>query len=168
MARIDRSKRAFRTAIKRDKPSRAAHLLVQMDRIKGRVLDYGCGYGFDADHFGWEGYDPYYRSVAPVGPYDTITSILVLNVLSRNIRTKALDHIRTLLTEDGHAFLAVVRNIPKTGKLGLHHSLINYVQLTLPSVHLDKKLEIYDMSRSSDFKDKTIEFTSRRDKRRDR
>src|SRR4051794_40328497 len=54
MARIDRSKRALGTAIRRDKPSQAAKVLVGLGRITGRVLDYGCGHGFDADHFGWE------------------------------------------------------------------------------------------------------------------
>ena len=39
--------------------------------LRGRVLDYGCGFGFDADHFGWEAYDPHYRQKLPRGACST-------------------------------------------------------------------------------------------------
>ena len=168
MARIDRSKRALGTAVKRDKPSQAAQVLVQRGLIKGRVLDYGCGFGFDADHFAWESYDPYYRPREPVGPFETIVCTLVLNALSRNNRTKVIERIRELLAPEGAAYFGVARNIPVTGKLGVHHSLQNYVVLTLPSVFADEKLEIYEFRKSSDFEDRTKDYVSRRDRLRDR
>jgi hypothetical protein len=59
VARIDRLKRSLGTARRRTEPSRAAELLVARGLVVGLVLDYGCGYGFDADHFGWDAYDPY-------------------------------------------------------------------------------------------------------------
>jgi hypothetical protein len=34
--------------------------------VRGRVLDCGCGHGFDADHFGWDAYDPFYLSATAV------------------------------------------------------------------------------------------------------
>jgi len=163
MAKIDKQKRAWGGAIKRTKPSAAASLIAGATR--GRVLDYGCGHGFDADHHGWESFDPFYRPNKIEGPFDTIVCINVLNALSRNNRHKVIGKIRDLLTDDGTAFLAVPRNIPKTGKLGIHHSLQNYVVLTLPSFHCDEKLEIYQLTKESSFKDKTKEYMSPRDKR---
>jgi SAM-dependent methyltransferase len=168
VARIDRGKRAMGTAVKRDKPSQAAQTLVELKLIRGRVLDYGCGFGFDADHFGWESWDPFYCPGAPVGPFDTIVCTLVLNALSRNNRGKALTKIRDLLAPDGVAYLGVARNIPITGKMGVHHSLQNYVVLTLPGVFADQQLEIYACRSDSVFKDKTKDYASRRDRLRDR
>lgn len=168
MPRIDRSKRALGTAVKRDKPSHAAELLAGMGLARGRVLDYGCGFGFDADHYGWDSYDPYYRPAEPTGPYNTIVCTLVLNALSRNNRTKVLGRIRELLGEDGHAYLAVSRNVPVTGKMGVNHSLQNYVVLSLPSLYADDKIEIYDMRKESEIEDRTKDYVSRRDMRRER
>lgn len=168
MARIDRQKRALGGAVKRTKPSRAAEILVQQKLARGRVLDYGCGHGFDAKHFGWDSYDPFYRPAEPVGPYDSIVCIHVLNALTRNNRAKVLERIRGLLADDGRAYLAVRRDLPVTGKLGIHHSLQNYVVLTLLSVYSDDKLEIYVMTATAQFDDRTVDYASPRDRRRAR
>jgi len=168
VARIDRLKRAVGTAVKRDRPSQAAETLVRLGRVRGRVLDFGCGYGFDADYYGWDAYDPYYRPKALVGPYDTIVCTLVLNALSRNNRGRVIERIRRLLAPGGHAYLGVARNVPVAGKLGVRHSLQNYVVLTLPSVFADAQLEIYELRRDSAVEDRTRDYVSRRDRRRDR
>jgi SAM-dependent methyltransferase len=168
VARIDRSKRALGTAVKRDKPSQAAEVLIALGYIKGRVLDYGCGFGFDADHFGWESYDPFFRPKQPAGEFDTVVCTLVLNALSRNNRAKVIERIRELLAPEGVAYLAVARNIPVTGKMGVHHSLQNYVVLTLPSAFADEQLEIYELRKESEFEDKTKDYVSRRDRLRDK
>jgi hypothetical protein len=168
MARIDRSKRALGGAIKRTKPSRAATILVQRRLTIGRVLDYGCGHGLDARTYRWDGFDPYYRAVALAPPYDTIVCISVLNALSRKNGAKAIARIRALLAEGGRAYFAVRRDLPRKGKLGINHSLQNYVVLTLPSVYRDEQLEIYEMTKTVAFQDKTADFVSRRDKRKDR
>lgn len=167
MARIDRAKRALGGAIKRTKPSRAANIIAEQGRAVGRVLDYGCGFGFDAETYGWEAYDPYYRPAEPEPPYDTIICISVLNALSRNNRAKVITRIRGLLAKDGRAYLAVPRDLPVKGKLGMHHSLQNYVVLTLPSIYRDEHLEIYEMAREAEFQDKTKDYVSRRDKLKD-
>ena len=73
-----------------------------------------------------------------------------------------------MLTADGVAYLAVARNIPVTGKMGVHRSLQNYVVLTLPSVFADEDLEIYEFRQGSRFEDKTKDYVSRRDRSRDR
>ena len=112
-----------------------------------------------------DAYDPYYRPAEPAGRYDTIVCTLVLNALSRNNRAKVLARIQALLAEDGQAYLGVARDLPSTGKLGMHHSLQNYVVLTLPSVYVDAQLEIYRLSKIAPFADKTRDYMSRRDRR---
>jgi SAM-dependent methyltransferase len=135
--------------------------------VRGRVLDYGCGHGFDADRFGWDGYDPFYRPAAPTGQYDTILCTLVLNTLSRRNRARVLEHIRVLLADDGRAYLAVARNIRPEGKLGVNHCPQSYVVLTLPLVFEDVDLAIYVMTKSAAVEDRTRDHASRRDRRRD-
>ena len=166
MARIDRGKRALGGAIKRTQPSHAAAVLVERGQVRRRALDYGCGYGLDAATFGWEAYDPYYRPIEPAEPYDTIVCILVLNALSRANRTRVVERIRALLAADGRAYLAVARDLPITGKLGMHHSLQNYVVLTLPVVFEDERIAIYALERHVVFADKTRDYLSGRDRRR--
>ncbi len=169
-----KGKRGFRFikelggAVRRETVSKTARFLDERRLLRGRVLDYGCGFGFDADHFGWDSYDPYYRSSEPEGPYDTVVCNLVLNVLSQRHRARALAAIRDLLSVDGRAYLAVPRNVPVEGKLGIHHSLQNYVRLTLPSVFADDRLEIYEFGKHSQFEDLTRDHLSRRDRRHGR
>jgi hypothetical protein len=168
MARVDRSKRALGGAIKRAWPSYAATVLVEQGLIHGRTLDYRCGYGLDAATFDWEAYGPYYRPIEPADPYDTIVFILVLNALSRANRARVIERIRALLATDGRAYLAVARDLPVTGKLGMHHSLQNYVVLTLPLVIEDGRIAIYALDVQAVFEDKTRDYLSRRDRRRGR
>ena len=47
--------------MKRKTPSQASLLYNKLNLIKGRVLDYGCGYGLDAEVNNWKSYDPYYN-----------------------------------------------------------------------------------------------------------
>jgi hypothetical protein len=166
MARIDLGKRALGGAIKRARPSHAAAALVERGLVRGRTLDYGCGYGLDAATFGWEAYDPDYRPIEPAGSYDTTVCILVLNALSRTNRAKVIERIRALLAADGWAYLAVARDLPITGKHGMHHSLQNYVVLTLPAVFEDERIAIYALDRQAVFKDQTRDYLSQRDRRR--
>lgn len=167
IARIDRSKRSLGTALRRTRPSRAAALLVERGLVRGRVLDYGSGLGYDAEHFGWDAYDPYYRPRAPTGPYDTVLCTLVLNVLSRRNRAAVIDRIRALLADDGRAYLAVARNLPPGGKLGVRHCPMSRVVLALPLIFEDADLAVYEMTPSAVVEDHTRDHASRRDRRRD-
>lgn len=153
-------------AIKRKQPSKAALKIVELGLSKGRILDFGCGYGFDANCHGWEAYDPFYGPPLPIGKFDTIICISVVSALSKNNRTRVLDQIQGLLCDEGVAYIAVPRNLPITGKLGMHHSLQNYVVLTLPSTYSDSDFEIYELTAKSTYKDRTKDFMSLRDKRR--
>lgn len=165
MARIDKGKRALGGAIKRRMPSHGASVLVAQGLVQGRALDYGCGHGMDANTFGWEAYDPYYRPTEPVGPYDTITCILVLNALSRTNRAKVIERISGLLAEQGRAYLVVARDLPLEGKLGMHHSMQNHVVLTLPTVYVDQRIEIYLLTKGAAYTDRTRDYITRRDRR---
>ena len=70
-----------RTAIERKKVSAPMKFLEDEGHLEGRVLDYGCGRGFDAGALGLESYDPYFFPEVPKGKFDTITCNYVLNVV---------------------------------------------------------------------------------------
>lgn len=146
-------------AIQHKSPSPVAQFLIEQNKIKGRVLDYGCGHGFDVQHYGWEGYDPYYFQDKPVGQFNTIVCNHVANILTRHSRLELYRDIDRLLAAGGRAYIAVSRRIPIKGKDGLRKRIQNYVILTLPSVHFVKdEFEIYEMAKGVDFEDNTQEF----------
>ena len=47
----------YLTAIKRTAISAPTRFLLEHQLLKGRVLDLGCGYGFDTDELKRQGYD---------------------------------------------------------------------------------------------------------------
>lgn len=162
-----KGKRGFRFikelggALRRTRVSFAARWLVDADLITGRTLDYGCGFGNDADHLGWDAFDPYYRPQPVEGTYDTIVCNHVLNMLTRHSRQQAIDAIQGQLAERGNAWLIVPRNIPRSGKIAMRKRIQNYVVLDLPSVYLDDKLEIYRLQRDIHVVDQTEEIERR-------
>jgi hypothetical protein len=166
MAKI-KGKRGYRFikelggAIRRQTVSKTAQVLHQRGLLRGRVLDHGCGFGFDADHFGWEAFDPHYRPRRPQGTFDTVVSNHVANVLTRESRCRLFQEIKTLLAPGGQAYLSVSRKIPVARKLGLRRRIQNYVVLTLPSVFRDRELEVYRLEVGSAIEDLTQEIEDR-------
>lgn len=152
-------------AIRRQSISFAANWLVESNRIRGRVLDYGCGFGFDADCLGWDAFDPYYRPTPPQGGYDTIVCNHVLNMLTRSTRHQVLTTIQQHLNDHGTAWLIVPRNIPRGGKVGLRKRIQNYVILDLPSVLANENLEIYQFDKQTMVVDQTDEIERRLSRR---
>lgn len=148
-------------AVQRKTVSFAARWLVEHGHVKGRVLDFGCGFGFDADYYGWEAFDPYYRQAEPSGLFDTIICNHVLNMLTRGSRHQAMERMQELLEASGMAYLIVPRNIPTSGKLALRKRIQNYVRLSLPSVYADGSLEMYRMDSGSEYDDCTDELERR-------
>lgn len=138
--------------------SKTARILIENNLVRGRVLDYGCGLGFDADRQGWEAYDPYYRPGQPTGPYDTIIVNHVANILTRNSREELFRAVNGLLAPSGSAFISVSRNIPVSGKPGPRRRIQNYVILTLPSIFSDDEEEIYQLTKDAAFEDRTREY----------
>lgn len=146
-------------AIKHKEVSPPVKVLTEKGLIQGSVLDYGCGHGYDVEHHGWDGYDPYYRQQMPDGEYDTILCNHVANILTRKSRTEMLEKINELLAPGGKAYIIVSRRIPETGKAGIYKRIQNYVVLTLPSIYfLENEYEIFEMEKDAKFKDKTKEF----------
>jgi len=162
-----KGKRGFRFikelggAIRRATVSKTAQLLQDRGLLEGRILDYGCGFGFDADHFGWEAFDPYYRQKAPDGVFDTIICNHVANMLTRGSRQELFNNIVDLLAPQGKAYLSVSRKIPTSGKMAIRKRIQNYVVLTLPSIFCDAELEIYRLELRSAFEDLTREIEAR-------
>ncbi|VBB17555.1 hypothetical protein YASMINEVIRUS_17 [Yasminevirus sp. GU-2018] len=156
--RIDKGKVARGGATKRKFPSRGSSWLVANEMIKGRTLDYGCGYGLDASTYGWDSYDPYYKPVTLSGKYDTIVCTNVVSAVSRLNRSEILKSIQHLLTEGGTAYIVVPRNLPPEGKLSGYNRRPQYnVVLTLDSVYSDESIMIYKLVKDSVFRDTTLD-----------
>ncbi len=99
---------AYKTAMARKKPSAPMARLKAAGRLVGVMLDYGCGKGYDADHFCMDSYDPHYQPVMPLGTYDTITCNFVLNVIeSVEEREQVIQDIRDRLNRGGRAYITV-------------------------------------------------------------
>lgn len=113
--------------------------LAQNSLFWGRVLDYGCGRGFDADQFMMLKYDPFYFPILPEGKFNFITCIYVFNVIEKEEEKKTLEKIKSLLIEGGIAYIAVRRDMKVTKKQ-------RYVVLDLERVVLKPgQFEIYKM-----------------------
>jgi len=149
-SRIDRGKVARGGASKRTVPSKGANWLHEHGLDSGRVLDFGCGYGMDADTFGWNKYDPYYgpHELDEQQQYDTIVCTYVLSAVSETVAESIVEHIFKRLKEGGTAYFVVPRNLPKGGKLsGYSRRPQSNVILSgkgVKSVHeVEKEFEIY-------------------------
>ena len=157
MDRVNKTKVLLGGAMKRKNPSKSSEILEQLNILSNDVLDYGCGYGFDADYYKWDKYDPYYFDNYPTKKFQNIVCINVLNVVSSKIRKEIIENIQSLLKDNGIAYLCVPRNIPISGKYSnFERRPQNYVILTLNSIFKDKKIEIYELNKNSIFKDETF------------
>jgi len=110
-----------RTAIVRKKLSAPMAYLYENSRtfmmatmVGSKMLDYGCGKGFDEGHFGMDKYDPNHepwtmdRKVSSYGTYDLITCNYVLNVIpEEQKRMETLFEIHSLLRWGGVAYISV-------------------------------------------------------------
>jgi hypothetical protein len=108
-------------------------------------LDYGCGKGFDADHFGMAKYDPYFYPDKPTQVYDTITCNYVLNVIpDHSERVQVLKDIQGLLADNNSlAFIAVRRDLK-------HDTNTQFiVELNLPTIYEDSATVIYLLTKET-------------------
>ncbi|MEO0844023.1 MAG: methyltransferase domain-containing protein, partial [Cyanobacteria bacterium J06643_5] len=74
------------TAMERTNLSYPAKTLLRQELLKGKILDFGCGFGNDVKvlqnkGFNITGYDPHYFPEYPQNKFDTIICFYVLNVL---------------------------------------------------------------------------------------
>lgn len=157
MHRTNKTKVLLGGAIKRYNPSKAATIFNNLKLLSGDILDYGCGYGFDADFYGWDKFDPYYFDNFPIKNYDNIVCTNVINVVSSKIRLEIIKNIQELLKPNGKAYLVAPRNIPIKGKFSnFERRPQNYVILSLNSIYKDKNLEIYQLNKNDTFIDSTF------------
>ncbi len=111
---------SYLTAKKRSKLSFPARILQEKRLLKGKILDYGCGFGSDVrllkeKNYDIKGYDPHYYPDLPHDKFDTIICIYVLNVLTPEEQSKVLMHISSSLKTNGRAYFAVRRDIKYEG-----------------------------------------------------
>jgi len=139
------SNKAHLTAIIRKKISKPAEYLLQKNLLDGRILDYGCGRGFDADSLGADKYDPHYFPTPPQGKYNLIYCNYVLNVIADpEERLKVIENIRSLLSSGGVAYISVRNDREKLNGNTKRGTWQGYVELDLP---VEKKCANYVMYR---------------------
>ena len=114
-----------KTAIKRNAISAPVRKLLELDLLKGSVLDYGCGrgddvrylgikedinvHGYDVNHYPYREYMYFY--------YDVVLCTYVINTLeSIENRLDVLCSVLDLCDDDGGAAYITVRRDCKTGK----------------------------------------------------
>lgn len=143
------------TAIKRDKPSYPLRILLQQDKIKGEVLDFGCGFGTDVTElkekgFDVVGFDPNFFPDYPTKKFDTIICFYVLNVLLPEEQNKVMMQVSSFLKENGKAYFAVRRDLRYEGyRMHVKHKKETYqclVHLDQKSVFKNKNSEIYEFA----------------------
>jgi len=141
------------TAIERTSMSFPTRWLKQNNLLKGEILDFGCGLGFDTDQlkeqgFDIMGYDNYYRPDYPQKRFDTILCNYVLNVLEPNEQAEVLMSISELLKPTGKAYFAVRRDLKSEG-FRMHyvhkqHTYQSNVILPYHSIFSNENCEIYE------------------------
>ena len=141
------------TAIERTSLSFPARILKERKKLKGKILDFGCGVGKDVEvlkdqKFDISGYDPYYFSEFPEEKFDTIMCFYVLNVLLPEQQAEVLMNVSHLLKPDGKAYFAVRRDIQYEGfRIHKIHKKETYqcnVKLNYESIYKNENCEIYE------------------------
>ena len=139
-----------KTAIKRKSISAPAKKLAKENRLAGRCLDYGCGYGFDCDNLGMIGYDPYHRSVEPRGNFDTILCTYVLNVIeSPSERDMVLRAIQSLLKKNGKAYISVRNDLTSLNGYTKIGTWQGKIELDLPILYKNSGFITYELTKTS-------------------
>lgn len=140
------------TAIERTSLSYPARILLKQKKIKGKVLDFGCGIGKDVESlknkgFDIDGYDPFYFPTFPTKKYDTILCFYVLNVLLPEEQAEVLMNVSNLLKPNGKAYFAVRRDIQYEGfRIHKVHKKETYqclIKLAYLSIYKNENCEIY-------------------------
>ncbi|EDX73804.1 Methyltransferase domain family [Coleofasciculus chthonoplastes PCC 7420] len=128
-------------------------ILLEQNRLQGKILDFGCGLGNDVKRlrqkgFDITGYDPYYFPEYPTVKFDTILCFYVLNVLFAEEQATVLMNVSHLLKPGGKAYYAVRRDLKREGfREHYIHKKPTYqcvVKLPYQSIHLDEYCEIYE------------------------
>ncbi len=141
------------TAINREFLSFPAKYLLKHNLLRGKILDFGCGFGSDVKLLAKKsldvvGYDPYYFPDYPIQKFDTIFCFYVLNVLFSEFQEEVIMEVAQLLKPSGRAYFAVRRDLKKEGyRKHFVHKKNTYqclVKLPFESLYHDQFCEIYE------------------------
>jgi diadenosine tetraphosphate (Ap4A) HIT family hydrolase len=156
----------YLTAKEREKLSFPSRILLTRNLIKGKVLDFGCGFGKDVELLKSEGveiigYDKHYFPEYPIEKFDTILCFYVLNVLLPEEQTNVLIEISRLLKPTGIAFFAVRRDIRyegfRTHKIHQKPTYQCIVKLGYKSIFKNENVEIYEYKHFNQIKRKNAD-----------
>lgn len=154
---------SYLTAKQRDSISMPARFLFSNNLLKGKILDFGCGFGRDVESlkakgYDIEGYDPYHFPKVPRQKFDTILCFYVLNVLMPEEQTEVLINVSRYLQPTGKAYFSVRRDIIHEGfrTHALHGKPVYQCNVQLPykSVFLNENSEIYEYQHFNQVEDK--------------
>ena len=111
--------------------SRPLRKIDEITKIRGPVIDFGCGRGEDvlflrSEVYRAYGYDPYWHALPdkwavglePDRKYNTFLCTYVLNVLDTEADEDILFIADEFLAPGGTAYVSVRRDIPVEGKIG--------------------------------------------------
>lgn len=149
----------YLTAIRRSALSVPVRYLLKHGLLKGSILDFGCGFGYDTDELqrqGYDimGYDNYYRPEYPQQKFDTIICIYVLNVLEPYAQAETMADIKSLLAPNGTVYFAVRRDLAIEGfRLHAIHKQYTYqcnVRLPFLSLTYNTSFELYQYKRGEE------------------
>jgi len=149
------------TAISRKKLSAPMDMLYwELDG--GDLLDYGCGKGFDADHYGMDKYDPYYFPEKPDKKYDVITCNYVLCVLEEEEEQAVIDDVMSMLKPGGRAFFTVRRDKRNLNGWTSKMTYQRYVELDMEVWHEENnRYCIYTVQQTEGMIETHVKFTLR-------
>lgn len=138
------------TAITRKAPSAPMKWLDAHGLLKGKMLDYGCGKGYDADTFGMEKYDPFWFKCDDfcAGEFDTITCNYVLNVIPDSKEREVLiENALHWLKDTGNFYIAV--RADKTALKGYTKkgTWQGYIVLPYPLIHACGAFDLYHLTK---------------------
>lgn len=134
-----------RTAIVRKRESLPTRWLLKQDLLKGRILDYGCGRGKDAEVLNCEKFDPNYSPTMPRGKFNVIICHYVLNVVIKEDENRIIEDVNKRLRKNGKAYFTVRRDKFKHGFNG--RSYQRWSKPKLKSIHKTSDFEMYILER---------------------
>lgn len=150
---MSRNPNSHLTAKERDKASFPTKWLFDNRFLKGRLLDFGSGFGKDTEFLKHNGlivsaYDPFYSPEYPIDKFDTIICQYVLNVLLPEEQSQVLMSVSELLKPNGRAYFSVRRDLKRTGfRKHFVHKVDTYqsnVVLPYKSIFKNNYCEIYE------------------------
>jgi len=147
------------TAVSRKKLS-APMVELEYDLDRGRVLDYGCGKGFDADCLGLEKYDPYFFPEKPEGKFDVITCNYVLCVVPEDEQQAIIDDVMSMLKPGGMAYFTVRRDKKNLNGWTKRDTFQRFVEIDEEIYHESKgKFCIYQKKQMEGMIPRTFKYT---------